>query len=198
MKLKSICVYCGSSPGASPAYMGAANLLGAEMARRGIHLVYGGARVGLMGEVARSVLSAGGKVTGVIPEALTDQEVAFDTLENLIVVDSMQSRKAKMEELADGFIALPGGFGTFDELFEVLTGAQLGFHAKPSGLLNVERHYDHLLTFIDHTVKEKFVHLPHREMIHVSDNPADLIDQMALFDKPPIRKTDWVHSMNKK
>jgi uncharacterized protein (TIGR00730 family) len=198
MKLESICVYCGSSPGASPLYLAAAKNLGTEIAKRGMRVVYGGASVGLMGAVAQSALDAGGKVTGIIPQALADQEVAFDTLDDLIIVDSMQSRKAKMEELADGFIALPGGYGTFDEFFEVLTGAQLGFHAKPCGLLNINHYCDHMLVFLDHAVEEKFIYRPHRDMIFASEDARDLIEQLSTFDKPPVKKTDWVHSMNNK
>ena len=169
-------------------------MLGAEIAGRGMRLVYGGARVGLMGAVAQAALAAGGRVTGVIPQALSDQEVAFRELDDLIVVDSMHTRKAKMAELADGFIALPGGYGTFDEFFEVLTWAQLGLHAKPCGLLNIHHYYDHLLAFLDHAVGEKFVHQPHRDMIHASEDAGDLITQMEAFDRPPAKKTDWIRS----
>jgi len=196
MELKAICVYCGSSPGASPLYIQAAQDLGREIAERGIRLVYGGASVGLMGAVAKAALSAGGKVTGIIPKALFEQEVAFSKLDDLIVVDSMHIRKAKMAELADGFIALPGGYGTFDEFFEVLTWAQLGLHAKPCGLLNINHYYDHLLAFLDHSVNEMFVHKPHRDMIHASTQAAGLIDQMAAFNKPPVKKTAWIHSLH--
>lgn len=195
-KLKSICVYCGSSSGASTEYLKAAQSLGAEIAGRGMRLVYGGASVGLMGAVAKAALAAGGHVTGVIPQTLANQEVAFHELDDLIVVDSMHTRKAKMAELADGFVALPGGYGTFDEFFEVLTWAQIGLHTKPCGLLNVNNYYNHLLKFLDHSVKEMFVYQPHRDMIHASSDAADLIDQMVVFDKPPVKKTAWIHSMN--
>jgi len=196
MKIRSLCVYCGSSPGSSPLYLQAAETLGREIAGRGMRLVYGGASVGLMGAVAKAVLAEGGKVTGVIPQALYDQEVAFDMLDDLVVVDSMHTRKAKMAELADGFIALPGGYGTFDEFFEILTWAQLGLHAKPCGLLNINQYYDHLLAFLDHSVKEMFVHQPHRDMIHASDDAGNLIAQMETYDKPPVRKTAWIHKLN--
>jgi hypothetical protein len=176
--------------------MAAAEALGREIAGRGMRLVYGGASVGLMGAVARAALAVGGQVTGVIPQALSDQEVAFKDLNDLIVVDSMHTRKATMAELADGFIALPGGYGTFEEFFEVLTWAQLGLHAKPCGLLNINRYYDHLLAFLDHSVKEMFVHQPHREMILASELPDDLIRQMELFDRPPVKKTAWIHSIH--
>ena len=197
MKLETVCVYCGSSPGRSPAFLESARELGNEIAHRHIELVYGGASVGLMGEVARSVLAGGGKVTGVIPQLLADQEVAFTELEHLIVVDGMHERKAKMIELSDGFIAMPGGFGTFDEFFEVLTWAQLGMHAKPCGMLNVENYYNHLQVFLDHAEQEMFIHAPHRKMVLSAPSAADLLDLMATYDKAPIKKTDWVHVMRK-
>ena len=153
--------------------------------------------MGLMGEVARAALAGGGKVTGVIPQSIADQEVAFTELDDLIVVNSMHERKARMVELADGFIALPGGYGTFDEFFEVLTWAQLGMHAKPCGLLNVENYYGRLLAFLDHAVQEMFLHAPHREMILSAVDSSDLINQMAAYDKTPIKKTEWVHAMEK-
>jgi len=197
MEINKICVYCGSSPGRSPVFREAAQQLGTEIASRGIHLVYGGASVGLMGEVARAVLVGGGKVTGVIPKSIADQEVAFLELDDLIVVNTMHERKARMAELADGYIAMPGGYGTFDEFFEVLTWAQLGMHAKPCGLLNVENYYKQLLAFLDHAVQEMFIYAPHREMILSAVDPNDLIDQMAAYDTVPINKAAWVHSMKK-
>ena len=197
MEVNTICVYCGSSPGRLPVYRAAAQQLGAEIASRGIHLVYGGASVGLMGEVAREVLAGGGKVTGVIPQSIADQEVAFLELDDLIVVNSMHERKARMAELADGYIALPGGYGTFEEYFEVLTWAQLGMHAKPCGLLNVENYYGQLLAFLDHAVQEMFIHAPHREMILSAVDSSDLIDQMTAYDKTPINKAAWVHDLDK-
>ena len=197
MKINTICVYCGSSPGKSPAFIAAAQELGKEIAQRGIGMVYGGASVGLMGEVARAVLAGGGKVTGVIPQVLADQEVAFRDLDDLIVVGSMHARKARMAELADGFIAMPGGFGTFDEFFEMLTWAQLGLHAKPCGLLNIENYFEHLNIFLDHAVHEMFIHAPHREMVLTASKVGDLLDQMVAYDKVPIKKTDWVHKLGK-
>lgn len=197
MKMNTICVYCGSSPGQSPTFLAAAKELGTEIARRGLGLVYGGASVGLMGEVARAVLVGGGKVTGVIPQALADQEVAYKELDDLIVVGSMHERKARMVGLSDGFIAMPGGFGTLDEFFEVLTWAQLGMHAKPCGLLNVENYFEHLQTFLDHAVGEMFIHAPHREMVLSASKPADLIDLMTSYDKVPIKKTHWLRAMDK-
>ncbi len=197
MEINAICVYCGSSPGRLPVFREAAQQLGTEIASRGINLVYGGASVGLMGEVARAALAGGGKVTGVIPQSIADQEVAFLELDDLIVVNSMHERKARMAELADGYIALPGGYGTFEEFFEVLTWAQLGMHTKPCGLMNVENYYGQLLAFLDHAVQEMFIHAPHREMILSAVDPSDLIDQMAAYDKAPINKAAWVHSMEK-
>ena len=197
MEINTICVYCGSSPGRSPVFREAAQQLGTEIASRGIRLVYGGASVGLMGEVARAVLAGGGKVTGVIPRSIADQEVACMELDDLIVVNSMHERKARMAELADGYIARPGGYGTFDEFFEVLTWAQLGMHAKPCGILNVKNYYGKLLAFLDHAVQEMFIHAPHREMILSAVEPSDLIDQMAAYDKTPINKAAWVHTMEK-
>jgi len=198
MEINTICVYCGSSPGRSPVFRAAARQLGAEIASRGIHLVYGGASVGLMGEVARAALAGGSKVTGVIPKTLADQEVAFIELDDLIVVNSMHERKARMAELADGYIAMPGGYGTFEEFFEVLTWAQLGMHAKPCGLLNVENYYGQLLAFLDHAVQEMFIHAPHREMIMSADDSNDLIDQMAAYDTVPVKKSEWVRAMEEK
>ena len=198
MEINTICVYCGSSPGRLPAYRETAQQLGAEIASRGIRLVYGGASMGLMGEVARAALAGGGKVTGVIPQSIADQEVAFTELDDLIVVNSMHERKARMVELADGFIALPGGYGTFDEFFEVLTWAQLGMHAKPCGLLNVENYYGQLLAFLDHAVQKMFIHAPHRKMILSAVESIDLIDQMAAYDTVPVKKSEWVRAMEKK
>ena len=198
MEINAICVYCGSSPGRSPVFRTAAQQLGAEIASRGIHLVYGGASVGLMGEVARAALAGGSKVTGVIPQTLADQEVAFMELDDLIVVNSMHERKARMAEMADGYIAMPGGYGTFDEFFEVLTWAQLGMHAKPCGLLNVENYYGQLLAFLDHAVQEMFIHAPHREMIMSADDSNVLIDQMAAYDTVPVKKSEWVRAMEER
>ena len=195
MKINTICVYCGSSPGRSPDYLSAAGELGAEIAHRGMRLVYGGASVGLMGEVARAALKGRAKVTGIIPRVLADQEVAFTELDDLILVDTMHERKARMAELADGFIAMPGGYGTLDEFFEVLTWAQLGLHAKPCGLLNVNNFYDQLLAYLDHTVQEMFVYQPHRAMILSSSDSVSLINQMETLKMTPVKKTEWVRAM---
>ena len=175
MAIQSVCVYCGSSPGRSPVYLNAAKDLGAEFGKRGITLVYGGSGVGLMGEVARSAIASGGKVIGVITQALLEQNVAFDGLFELRVVKDMHERKSVMAELSEGFIALPGGYGTYEEFFEMLTWLQLGIHSKPCGLLNVDGYYDKLLEFLDHAVDEQFIHKPHRALILASDQPGALI-----------------------
>src|SRR5690242_19117334 len=155
--MKRVCVFAGSSAGVRPEYVSAAADFGTVLAGRGIELVYGGARVGLMGAVAGAVLAGGGRVTGVIPKALVEKEVAHGGLTELRVVTSMHQRKALMADLADAFIALPGGWGTLDEMFEILTWAQLGLHRKPCGLLNVFGYFDRLLAFLDHTMEEGFV-----------------------------------------
>ena len=151
MNIKRICVYCGSSPGKNPAYSLAADTLARELCRREIGLVYGGAEVGVMGAIANAVLTAGGEAIGVIPKSLAVKEVAHDSLSELHVVASMHERKAMMAELADGFIALPGGWGTLEEIFEMLTWAQLGFHDKPCGLLNIDGYYDGLIDFLENS-----------------------------------------------
>ena len=177
--LKRVCVYCGSREGSKPAYAQAARDLGAALARRGIGLVYGGGRIGLMGIVADAVLAEGGTVTGVIPRALVSKEVAHLDLKDLRIVGSMHERKALMAELSDAFIAMPGGFGTFEEMFEVLTWAQLRFHQKPCGLLNVEGFYDGLLSFLDHAVAEDFIRTQLRASVLVETDPLRLLDLLA-------------------
>src|ERR1051325_8659898 len=163
--MQRLCVFTGSSSGARAAYAEAARELGTLLARRGIGLVYGGARVGLMGAVADAVLAAGGEAIGVIPQALVAKEVAHTGLTALHVVESMHARKAMMSDLSDGFIALPGGWGTLEELFEVLTWAQLGLHRKPTGLLNVDGYFDGLLAFLTHTVAEAFVRTDRKSVV---------------------------------
>ena len=179
-----ICVFSGSSNGRRPAYRTAATLLGQTLVSRGYELVYGGARVGLMGAVADAVLADGGHVIGVIPQALVEREVAHTGLPDLRVVSSMHERKALMSELPDGFIALPGGWGTIEELFEVLTWGQLGLHRKPCGLLNVEGYYDPLMAFLRHGFDEQFVRTAFERMLLVSDSPAALLDAFASFEPP--------------
>lgn len=174
--------------GRNGAYRDAAAALGRLLAREGIGLVYGGASVGLMGTVADAALAGGGEVIGVIPRALEAKEIAHAGLSALHVVETMHERKALMAELADGFIALPGGMGTFDEFFEVVTWAQLGIHAKPFGLLNVAGYYDRLAAFLDHTVAEGFVRGEHREMIVVEESPEALLERFCVPRAPVVQK----------
>ena len=185
-----VCVFAGSSSGSSPEYRAAAVELGRVLAARGIGLVYGGARVGLMGAVADAVLAGGGHVTGVIPRAMVEKEVAHDSLSDLRVVTSMHERKAMMADLADGFIALPGGWGTLDEFFEILTWAQLGLHQKPCGLLNVHGYFDGLLSFLEHSITEGFVRHEYHSMISVSDSPTGLLEQLAAYQPRTVKK--WI------
>ena len=194
---RRLCVFCGSSAGSNPAYRVAADAVGRLLAARGIELVYGGGNVGLMGTVADACLAAGGEVTGVIPEALVGREFQGRTVDHrgltrLEVVDSMHTRKARMAELSDGFIALPGGFGTFEEFCEVLTWAQLGFHAKPCGLLDVEGYYAPLLALFDHAVDEGFLRDEHRRMVLASASPEGLLHAMADWQPQPVEK--WLRS----
>jgi len=186
--MKRICVFCGSSPGARPAYRHLARALAGELLARGLGLVYGGASVGLMGEVATAMLEGGGEVIGVIPRALVDREVAYQALTDLRVVGSMHERKALMAELSDGFVALPGGFGTLEELFEVLTWGQLGLHGKPCGLLNVDGYYDPLLSFLQHAHREGFVRAKHLELVLADSEPAGLLDALERFQPPSVTK----------
>jgi uncharacterized protein (TIGR00730 family) len=176
--IRRVCVYCGSRVGARPEFAAAAQALGKAIAGRGWDLVYGGASVGLMGIVADSVLEAGRSVHGVIPHALFDREVAHRGISELIEVDSMHERKARMAELADAFVALPGGFGTLEEIFEALTWTQIGIHAKPCGLLNVAGYFDDLAAFLDRTVREGFVAARNREHLVVADDPAVLLGEL--------------------
>jgi hypothetical protein len=190
MKIKKICVYCGSSPGKNPAYLQAAESLARVMCERGIGLVYGGAAIGVMGAVANAVLEGGGEAIGIIPSSLAVKEVAHSNLTELHVVASMHDRKAMMAELSDGFIALPGGWGTLEEIFEILTWAQLGFHHKPCGLLNVGGYYDGLIGFLDNAFEQQFVNELCRPMLMKSREPASLLDQFAEYRAPKVRK--WV------
>lgn len=183
-KINALCVYCGSSSGHDPAHAAAARSLGRQMAEREIVLVYGGGHVGLMGIIADAVLEAGGKVTGVIPAALMDSEVGHDRLTRLLVVKDMHERKALMAEHADGFIALPGGIGTLEELFEVWTWLQLGYHEKPVGLLNVQGFYDQLLGFLDTQRDAGFLRHEHRSLLIAGSDVAPLLDRLAEFTMP--------------
>ncbi|HVZ23073.1 MAG TPA: TIGR00730 family Rossman fold protein [Vicinamibacterales bacterium] len=179
MRLTRICVFCGSSTGTHPDYRAAAERLGAELARRGIGLVFGGGKVGLMGVVADAVLAGGGEVVGVIPESLALREVAHDGLTDLRIVGSMHERKALMAELADAFLALPGGFGTFEEFCEAITWTQLGLHRKRCGLLNVRGFYDPLLALFDRAVADGFLRPQNRGIVLSSDDPPTLLDRLA-------------------
>jgi len=190
--MKRICVFCGSSPGARPEYLEAAKQLGHALASRDVGLVYGGAKVGMMGRVAQSVLEKGGEVIGVIPKGLVEKEVAFTGLADLRVVGSMHERKALMADLSDGFIAMPGGLGTIEEFFEVVTWAQLGIHPKPCGLLNVAQYYNRLMGFLDHTVEERFVEAEHRSMIVVDEDPERLLQKFETYQPPTVDKARWV------
>lgn len=181
--MRRLCVYCGSNPGADPAFAQAARELGRLLVARGTGLVYGGGAVGLMGVLADTVLAGGGEVIGVIPEDLVTQEVAHEGLSGRHVVRSMHQRKRLMCELGEGFVALPGGFGTLDEIMEMLTWRQLGYHRKPCGLLNVSGYYDHLLRFLEHAVAQRLVMARHRALLHVAEAPAALL--AALLDEAP-------------
>lgn len=187
-KLKSLCVYCGSSSGRIDDYADAARALAQAMVPRGIRLVYGGAHVGIMGAVADEVLRLGGEAIGVIPESLMKKELAHQGLTELHVTPSMHARKTLMAELANGFVALPGGIGTFEEIFEVWTWAQLGFHGKPCGLLNVAGYYDRLVAFLDHAADERFVRREQRDMLVVATDPASLLDRFARYAPPALAK----------
>ncbi|MEN8158560.1 MAG: TIGR00730 family Rossman fold protein [Myxococcota bacterium] len=186
--MRRICVFTGSSPGARPAYAEAAAELGRTLAGRGLELVYGGAHVGLMGVLADAVLAAGGRVEGVIPEGMVRREVAHDGLTKLHVVGSMHERKALMADLADAFVALPGGLGTLEELSEVLTWAQLGLHEKPCGLLDVAGYWAGLLAFLDHSVAERFVRPEHRTLLVADGEAGALLDRLATWQAPVLEK----------
>jgi uncharacterized protein (TIGR00730 family) len=186
--LNSLCVFCGSSSGNRPIYRDSAATLGRVLAAQGITLVYGGGNVGLMGVVADACLEAGGRVVGVIPQLLVDKEVAHLGLTELHVVGSMHERKALMADLAGAFLALPGGAGTFDEFFEILTWAQLGLHRKACGLLNVEGYYDPLLAMADHAVAEGFLRPAHRSMLLSDTDPVRMLDGLRGYEPPVVEK----------
>ncbi len=188
--MKSLCVYCGSSIGSSPTLAAAARELGYVLAAANLELIYGGGRVGLMGVLADAVLEAGGRVQGVIPQSLADREVAHAGLTQLHIVDTMHQRKAMMAELSDGFIALPGGLGTFEELFEIWTWAQLGMHTKPIGLLNVSSYFDLLLQFLDHATSQQLLKPVHRNLLLVANRPDVLLSQMQ--SAAPVKTPQWI------
>jgi len=183
-QMNRICVFCGTNPGSRPEYGAAARQLGQVLAQQEIELVYGGASVGIMGELADAVQEHGGHVTGIIPQQLVEKEAAHTGIRNLIVVASMHQRKSQMADMSDGFIALPGGIGTLEGFFEILTWAQLGIHAKPSGILNVEGYFDGLTGFLDHAVREGFLTEAHRNAIIVESKPDRLLDRMSAYTPP--------------
>ena len=189
MSIKRICVYCGSTPGTKPEYLRAAQVLGQLLVTNNIELVYCGADVGLMGEVADTVLAGGGTVTGVIPKSFADK-VSHRGLTKLHVVDSMHTRKQMIFDLSDGFIALPVGLSTLEEIFEQLTWIQLGLHQKPCGILNVSGYYDNLLAFLDYAVSQEFIKQEHRDMILVEQSPDSLLDKIFRYQAPNVEK--WV------
>lgn len=187
--ISRVCVFCGSSGGARPSYANAARELGAELARRGVALVYGGGSVGLMGAVADATLAAGGHVIGVIPHALDTAEVGHRGITERHVVDTMHERKACMTDLSDAFLALPGALGTLDELFECLTWAQLGIHHKPVGMLNVEGYFDELIRFLDKLVREGFLRQTYRDLLMVENDLDTLFDRFKAYESPV--PTSW-------
>ena len=192
IELKSICVFTGSSIGGRIEYQEAARELGSLFVERGCRLVYGGGRVGLMGVIADTVMEAGGEVIGVIPRSLQQKEVGHDGLTKLEVVETMHERKARMAELSDAFVAMPGGLGTFEELFEVLTWAQLGIHKKPCGLLNVEGYYFPLIAFLRRTMEEGFVAPEHRDLVLVDSQPEELFEKLQRYQPPDFEA--WIEA----
>jgi uncharacterized protein (TIGR00730 family) len=186
--LARVCVFCGSKTGGDPRYAEAAAELGRHLAARGIGLVFGGGSVGLMGVLADAVLDAGGEATGVIPESLATKELLHARVSDMRVVESMHARKALMAELSDAFIALPGGYGTFEELFEIVTWAQLGFHRKNTGLLDTAGYFDPLVRTIDHGIREGFIRGEHRELFVVEAEPAALLDRLAEHRLPRVKR----------
>lgn len=190
--MNSICVFCGSSDQVHSSYKMAAFQMGVAMAKRGVRLIYGGGKTGLMGEVANGALSAGGEVVGVIVLSMNTSVLAHAGLTQMEVFPDMHTRKARMHILSDGFIALPGGFGTWDELFETLTWGQIGSHQKPVGLLNVKNYYDALLAAMDHAVQEGFVFSEHRDAICHKADPDQLLDQMEKYEHPHAAVKRWM------
>ena len=186
--MRRVCVYAGSNPGSDPAYANGARALATTMAERGIGLVFGGSKLGLMGVLADTVLDAGGEAIGVMPQALIDREIGHPGLTELKIVASMHERKACMADLSDAFVAVPGGIGTLEELIEVYTWSQLGIHEKACGVLNVRGYYDHLAAFLDHAVTQGFLRPQHRAGLTVADEPAELLDRLAAFQPPTVGK----------
>lgn len=188
--LRAACVFCGSQAGARPAYLNAARELGTVLARRDITVVYGGGHIGMMGALADSALAAGGRVVGVIPEHLMRPEVAHQGLTELLIVDSMHTRKRAMASRADAFIVLPGGFGTLEEMFEMVTWRQLQLHAKPVGLANIEGYFDHLLAFLQHAEQQKFIRPRHRQLLLIEPGVEELLHGMARRASQPTAQGD--------
>lgn len=189
--IQSVCVFCGSTPGREPAYGAAAVELGSILAREGITLVYGGGNVGLMGALADAALANGGRVVGVVPHSLAKKEVAHQGLTELHVVDSMHDRKAMMGAMGDAFVALPGGLGTLEEIFEVVTWAQLGIHDKPCALVNIAGYYDKLIEFLDAAVERQLIKTAHRQMILVEPAVAQMLARLRAYDPPRVEK--WIN-----
>ncbi|WP_233880916.1 LOG family protein [Paraburkholderia flagellata] len=187
--MKAVCVYCGSSPGANPIYTEAAQAFGRALVAANLALVYGGGKVGLMGVIADTVMAGGGRAIGVIPELLVDKEVGHVGLTELHVVPDMHHRKKMMADLSDAFVAMPGGAGTLEELFEVYTWAQLGYHRKPVGVLNISGFYDPLMSLLDHTVREGFMRQTYRDMLQTDSDPAALIAKLKHYHAPT--KDKW-------
>jgi uncharacterized protein (TIGR00730 family) len=189
--MHSICVYCGSSDKVPEVYLEAARQVGAEIAKRGLQLIYGAGGTGLMGALADAAMAGGGEVLGITPKAFNTPQLVHPSLTKIEVFDGMHQRKARMAELADAFVALPGGFGTLEELFEILTWAQIGLHAKPVGLLNTNGYFDRLLAFLDHVRAEGFIYAEHRGLYSHADTPASLLDILAAY-QPPEGLERWV------
>jgi len=193
--MRRISVFCGSGKGNNPLYTEAARAMGQALIQNSLGLVFGGGGIGLMGEIAREVLAGGGEVIGVIPKALFEKEVALTSLKDLRVVNSMHERKALMAELSDGFIAMPGGMGTIEEIFEVLTWAQLGIHHKPCGFFNVAGYYDHLIAFLDHAKDSQFVKEEYRSMVIINDDPQKILQEFESYVSPKVDKAKWALGM---
>ncbi|HEY1952907.1 MAG TPA: TIGR00730 family Rossman fold protein [Gemmatimonadaceae bacterium] len=191
-EIRRLAIFCGSNPGARPEYVEGVRNLAKLLCERGIGVVYGGSSVGLMATLADTMLDELGDIIGVIPKMLVEREVANKALDDLRIVGSMHERKALMAELADGFVALPGGIGTLEEFFEIWTWGQLGMHAKPCGLLNIGGYFDPLLTFLDRAVEEKFVRQVHRDMVIVESDPRKLLDRFASYEPPRVVK--WINA----
>ncbi|HWX54419.1 MAG TPA: TIGR00730 family Rossman fold protein [Verrucomicrobiae bacterium] len=195
-ELRKVCVFCGSTPGARPAYAEAAQRLGRLLAERKISMVFGGGRVGLMGIAADAVLSQGGEVIGVIPDSLERREIGHHGVTKLHVVESMHQRKALMADLSDAFIALPGGYGTLEEFAEIVTWSQLGIQSKPCGLLNVDGYWNGLLEFLDHAVTEQFLRPENRKLVLVAETPEQMLERISAW-KPPEHIEKWLDEANR-